>query len=81
MRSKKSPIVLKEGSIWPESEQISTFPISEDLDSSFFFSQDFYLEKDLNLKEFEIEVGLAQKFIDQHLILPIVEILETEMDL
>jgi len=46
----------------------------------FFYAQDFYIKNDESMAEFDVEVQVAQKFIDQHLIVPVVEILELDIE-
>lgn len=50
---------------WPEKEQISTLQIADNSDEvPFFYTQDFFIQNDESLAEFDIEIQLAQKFID-----------------
>ena len=61
----KKPIVLGPVQQHPEKEQISTLQIAESGEEDpFFYHQDFYLQNDDTVAMFDLEVQLAQKFID-----------------
>lgn len=64
MTSKK-PIELGPVQQHPEKEQISTLQISASGEEEpFFYHQDFYVKNDDTVSMFDVEVQLAQKFID-----------------
>ena len=81
LTSSKQPIEMGKGITWPKNEQVSTLHIASNAaEVPFFFAQDFFVKSDETITEFEIEVQLAQKFIDQHLVVPVVEVLDVDLE-
>ena len=81
LTSSKTPVEIGTGTTWPSEEQVSTYHIADNSDEvPFFYAQDFYVRHEAEVTEFDVEVQLAQKFIDQHIVIPIVEILDTDLE-
>lgn len=82
LRRQRNPIVLGRNQTHPASEELYTLPINEAThdEQSFFYAQDYFIKKDETLHEFDLQIMLSQKFIDQHTIVPIVEVLEIDLE-
>lgn len=78
----KTPIALGNKETYPAEEQVQTLLISdvEDDENAFFYGQDFFLKNDGENASYDVEVQLSQKFIDQHIILPFIEVMATDLE-
>ena len=79
---KNEAIHISEDYVSPGNDQIHTLIHTDNAeDQPFFFTQDYYITLDEANQEYDIQISLAQKFIDKASIIPVLEILEQNVDI
>ena len=80
--STSSPIQISQGYTSLTNDKIYTLTHTDNADDQpFFYSQDYYVSMDEAMQEYDLLISLEQKFIDKTTIVPILEVLEENVDL